>query len=37
MWPIVGEVVVRVALVEEPRKPVPQSANILRNLLGANP
>jgi hypothetical protein len=28
MWPIVGEVVVRVALVEEPRKPISEGAYV---------
>jgi len=32
----VGEVVVCVALLKQPRKPLSKRANVLRNLLGTN-
>jgi hypothetical protein len=37
MRPTVGEVVVCIALLEQPREPVSELADVARDILGANP
>ena len=32
----VGEIEVRIALLEQPREPVSERANVIRNILGPN-
>jgi hypothetical protein len=36
MWPIVGEIEARIALLEQPREPVPKRTNVVREILRAN-